>query len=431
MRANIAGVMTTLERLDEDVAELADASVWALSDAETVECMHSIHRASEALMTVQLQLVHQAEIRGLPAEHKFKHLASWLRAELRIDPTPAREMAERSRMLECWPRLRQAVLDGHTDIRQAEVIASALSQIPETVNEVAPEVSAQEIVDKAERMLIGMAGDFPAYQLRRLGQRILDHVAPEIAERAEELALERQEARARQQRGFTLSLPRDGLVHLTGALTVEDAATVKAALEPLCRPCPADDRTPAQQRADALVDVCQLALRTGDLPSHGGEPPQLSVTVAYDSLTQQVGIGTLDNGERLSAEAIRRLACDARILPYVLGGAGQVLDAGRSSRTATGPLRRAVLLRDGGCAFPGCDAQARWAKIHHIIHWFNGGTTDLPNLVALCGRHHVLMHDPSWGWQVRMGADGLPEFIPPTWVDPQQVPQRNQFHPRK
>jgi hypothetical protein len=288
----------------------------------------------------------------------------------------------------------------------------------------------QQILNQAETVLIGMAAQFPAYQLRRLGDRILAHVAPEIADRADEAALRRQEARAHRHRHLTLSTPVDGLVRLTGTLSVEDAAIVSAALHPLCTPIPGDTRTPGQRRADALVDICRLALRTSDLPADGGEPPQLTVTVPFDPLTRTLGPATLDTGHRLSATTARRLACDARLLPIVLGGTSQILDAGRTRRLATGPLRRALTTRDKGCAFPTCDRPPRWTDAHHLIPWSTGGATRLDNLVLLCRHHHTLLHDPTSGWTAQLGPDRLPEFLPPPWTDPTRRPQRNLYHPR-
>jgi hypothetical protein len=286
------------------------------------------------------------------------------------------------------------------------------------------------IVREAESVLIGMAGRFPAYLLRRLGDRILAHVAPEIADRADEAALRRQEARAHANRNFTMAMPIDGMVRVSGLLDVEGAAIVAAALEPLCTPIAGDDRTAAQRRADALIDVCGLALRTTGLPSRGGEPPQMTVTVPFDPVKATLKTAVLDNGERLSAATARRIACNARILPLVLGSASQVLDAGRTRRLATGSLRRALVARDRGCAFPDCDRPPRWCDAHHLTAWARGGPTNLDNLVLLCRHHHRLIHDPDHYWQVRLAADGLPEFLPPPEEDPSQVPRRNEYHVR-
>ncbi|MET8359051.1 DUF222 domain-containing protein, partial [Micromonospora sp. NPDC005171] len=175
-------------------------------------------------------------------------------------------------------------------------------------------------------------------------------------------------------------------------------------------------------------DVCRLALRTGELPEHGRDSAQIVVTTSYDGLTRQLGSGALDTGLHLTPDTVRRLACDATILPAVLSGTGQVLDVGRQRRLITGPLRRALVLRDRGCAFPGCDRPPRWCHAHHIHHWADGGTTNLTNAVLLCGHHHRHVHNSDW--RVRLGGDGHPEFIPPAWLDPEQLPRRNHYHRR-
>ncbi len=177
-----------------------------------------------------------------------------------------------------------------------------------------------------------------------------------------------------------------------------------------------------------MGEVCRLALRTGQLPDNGGDRPQLVVTVSLDELVNGVRAGTLETGTRLTPGAVRRLACDAGVLPVVLGGNSQVLDVGRQRRLFTGPLRRALVLRDGGCAFPGCDRPPRWCDGHHIRHWADGGVTALGNAVLLCGYHHRFIHRGDW--TVRIAADGRPEFLPPSWLDPLRTPRRNLYHLR-
>ena len=454
-------VRELLGQLIEDAVKAADASLWSLSDDGVVDALRAAHHCEQVLAVLAARLVRQAESRGLPESGGHRTTARWLTAHLLLDPQPARELSERATALAAHPALEQAMLDGTADARQATVIAAAVDAVPETLAGLDDPVAAPDIAREAEAALLARTREFPAYLLRRLGDRVLAHVAPDIADRADEIALQRQEARARRARTLTLSLPRDGQVRLSGVLGVEDAATVGAALEPLCRPLPADERTPGQRRADALAEVCRLALRTGRLPDHGGEPPQLTVTVPFAALgadgaddspaggasglsgdsgdpsdggrdpgAGRLGIGELDNGDRVSAATVRRLACDARVLPLVLGGDGQILDAGRSRRTATGALRRALAVRDRGCAFPGCDRPARWCDAHHLRAWSAGGTTDLDNLVLLCRHHHSVVHDPQAGWRVRRGRHHLPEFIPPPWSDPAQRPRRNAFHLR-
>jgi hypothetical protein len=311
------------------------------------------------------------------------------------------------------------------------VIAATLTAVPAdlAVNDTVSLIDTGEIVRQAETVLIDMAARLPAHQLSQVGQRILTHVAPHLAEQSEQAALQRQDARAQQRRGITLSLPDDGMVRLSGILAAEDAAIVQAALHPLCTPIPDDQRSAAQRRADALTDVCRLALSTGKLPADGGQPPQLAVTVAYDPLTRMLSGAVTDTGQRLPVTAVRRLACDAQILPLVLGGSGQILDAGRTRRLATGTLRRALHVRDKGCRYPDCDRPPRWTDAHHLVPWTDGGQTDLDNLVLLCRHHHRLIHHPNSGWQIRPGPDRQPDFIPPPAVDPERRPRRNLYHP--
>ena len=207
-----------------------------------------------------------------------------------------------------------------------------------------------------------------------------------------------------------------GGIRLTGVLDAEGAAIIGAAIQPLTAPATGDDgpdlRTPAARRADALIDVCRLALHTGDLPADGGQPAQLTVTIDWQALSRDLAVGHLDTGTQLSPSATRRLACNAAILPAVLDGASVPIDIGRTRRPYTGATRTAILLRDRGCAFPGCDRPPRWTEIHHIRYWSHGGSTNRDNGVALCSRHHHLIHQPHNGWTVRLGRR------PPTRVHP-------------
>ncbi|NMO54596.1 DUF222 domain-containing protein [Actinoplanes sp. TBRC 11911] len=421
--------MAELEQLGDDAAKLAAAALWPFSDDELTDLLRAAHRLEQSALVLQARLVRQATTRGLPAAAGHRSTTRWLRALLMLDPQPARDLTEAATAAQ-HPVIEQAMLDRHTDTRQAAVIAATIEAIPADLadhNDL-PAADVSRIVHDAEHTMIEMAARLPAYQLRRIGERILAHVAPEVADRADEAALARQEARARRRRGLTLSLPLDGLVRLSGVLGIEDAATVQAALHPLCQPLPEDDRTPAQRRADALVEICRLTLRTGQLPDDGGEAPQVAVTVAYQPLTRTLGTAVTDTGERLSATTVRQMACDARILPVVLGSAGQILDTGRTRRLATAALRRALHIRDGGCAFPDCDRPPRWTDAHHITAWTDGGPTTLDNMVLLCRHHHRLIHHPTTGWHIRLGPDRHPDFIPPPNIDPHQRPRRNLYH---
>jgi hypothetical protein len=312
---------------------------------------------------------------------------------------------------------------------QAEVIVKAVTGLAEHGSTLQGSALQGE-VEKA--LLADECVALTPAQLAIAADYAVSRAAPDLADELLRKRLEEAEKRAARDRAFTLSPFGDGTgrTRLTGILGAEAAAIVNAALEPLCTPAGKDDtRTATQRRADALTDVCRLALATDELPDSGGDASKVVVTIGHEEIAAAVGRGLLDNGERLTPETVRRMACCAGIIPAVLGTTGQVLDLGRERRLFTGAARRALVLRDGGCAFPGCDRPPKWTEGHHILHWILGGRTDLNNGVLLCGHHHRVIHQGEW--LVRTAADGLPEFIPPAWLDPLQTPRRNTFHRKR
>jgi len=125
----------------------------------------------------------------------------------------------------------------------------------------------------------------------------------------------------------------------------------------------------------------------------------------------------LPDGRELSAGELRRLCCDANLIPAVLGARSEPLDVGRAQRLVTPAIRRALTLRDQHCAFPSCDTPASRCDAHHITPWRDGGPTALGNLVLLCPHHHGLVEPDPFSsrdqWQVSIHTDGYPVFRPP------------------
>jgi len=139
-------------------------------------------------------------------------------------------------------------------------------------------------------------------------------------------------------------------------------------------------------------------------------------------------LGTLGDGRKVTPATVRRMACDADVAPVVLGSHSEILDVGRVRRLVTPAIRKALIVRDRGCAFPDCDRPPCWCDAHHTTPWMDGGITSLDTCVLLCRKHHVIVHEGQW--QVRLGSHRHPEFIPPVFVDPLQRPQRNIYHHR-
>ncbi|HKE63831.1 MAG TPA: DUF222 domain-containing protein [Micromonosporaceae bacterium] len=408
----------------ELVGEFAARPGYALTDESLCTALTDLHRLMSLATAAAATVVHEAAGRDLPHRQDATSTVAWLRDLLRIAPADARQLTALGAVLDARSALMEAITVGTVNAGQALAVGRVLADVP---------AEDQALVDKVEAVLIDHASQCEATILRRLGDRVLAHVAPELADERLRERLDREERHARQRRGFTMSADGLGGMRLSGVLDVAGAAIVTAALDPLSAPARGDDgpdlRTPAARRADALVDVCRIALAAGGLPDNGGQPPQLSVTVDFDTLRRGVAMGQLDTGQLLTADTVRRLACTAQLLPVVLDGAGVPIDVGRGRRLFTGAARQAVLLRDGGCAFPGCERPPRWTDIHHIVSWSDGGMTNRDNGVALCGHHHRLMHHSDW--QVRLAADRRPEFIPPAYIDPRQRPRRNPYHDRR
>ena len=169
-------------------------------------------------------------------------------------------------------------------------------------------------------------------------------------------------------------------------------------------------------------------------PVRGPGRPLLTITMDQRWLRLAVGHGTLDSGALVDAATVRRWACDAEIVPMVLGSRSEPLDIGRRSRLVPDAMRRALTFRDRGCAFPGCTRRPRRCEAHHVDHWGNDGPTALDNLTLLCRHHHQVIHHGHWTVQM---IDGLPVVHPatPGWTrsedpDPADDPPPSSLEPQ-
>ena len=412
-----------LSELNKQLASYVDLPTWSLTEADVIAGIDAAHAAVGQSMAVLAHLVREFDGRGMAKVQHAPNTSTWLRGRLRVDPAMAKRLVRLGGILHRATALDDALGTGAISAEHVDVIGKAVQRIPA--------VAGVAAAADAEAVLLQAARDYEPHVVRRVGEQVLSIVAPEIAEQADADAVARMDREAEAARCLTLTDLGDGRHRLSGYLTAEGAAIVNAAIDPLSKPIGAagtDERTAAQRRVDALVEVCDLALHTGTLPDNGGDRPQVVVTTDYDTLCGQLGCGLLDTGHRLSPETVRRMACDALIIPAILDSKGQPLDVGRAKRSVDGAIRRALVLRDGGCAFPGCDRHPRWCVGHHVQHWSHGGVTSLQNSALLCRRHHWLIHHSEW--EVRIAADGLPEFIPPSYVDPDRRPRRNPYHGR-
>jgi hypothetical protein len=176
-----------------------------------------------------------------------------------------------------------------------------------------------------------------------------------------------------------------------------------------------DTRSPARRRADALGEICRQWLDSSDRPTVTGERPHVIVTIDIETLGRGVNAPgkARSDGARLadvgpiSAQDALMWACDAQVTRVITDAASRPLDVGRTRRITPPWIRKALVVRDKGCAFPHCGRPPSWCDPHHARHWTKGGPTALSNLVLLCRRHHRLIHHNRFSVDI---ADGLPRF---------------------
>ncbi len=362
---------------------------------------------------------------------------SWLASELRYTRGQASAMVHHAHDLHRFTHIGDALRDGVANDRQAQAITQVLKKLPTDLG--------MEAETKAQTTMVGYCDQFDSHELAGLSRHLLEVVAPEVAEEVEEKRQQRELRDAQQGRYLNFTNDGHGSTFMKGSLPTADAALLKAQIEALAQqmhrtalelrdPGVAQPSWP-QRRADALVELARRIAIQQAAPKHGGDRPHMVVLIDYDDLLSDCRGASLADGTQLTAGQLRQHACDAGILPIILGGPSGVLDVGREQRLVTPDIRHALQVRDKGCVFPGCNRPAADCDAHHITPWAQGGETSLSNLCLLCKHHHNLLEPDTkraskLQWQIRISNDGTPEVIPPRYVDKHRRPRCHQrFRP--
>jgi Domain of unknown function (DUF222)/HNH endonuclease len=361
--------------LEAGIGALFDVDLDGLSDDERLDLLRVVHRLVCRLEAARTRVVGSVHRRGAVHADGAVSTAAWLRSRLRISDGAAQVRAAQA--VRQVPEVDAAYQAGEISYQHVSVVAAVL-----------PDVEPEVLAAGAGKLLAEQAAQLAPGRLRHAAVRIRDHFDPEAAER-----------RARQRldgRWLTVARTFEGAVSVQGMLDPAGGelliTTLRALMPP---PAPEDLCTPAARRADALLDLCRLA--SAHAPTAGGEKPHVTVTIDWEVLRgATTGGASLGSGTPVTPETARRLACDATIIPAVLGTAGEPLDLGRAARLVSTAQRRALVLRDQGCRFPGCDRPPQWTDAHHLIPWAQGGPTDLHNLLLLCRWHHTAVHEGGW-----------------------------------
>ncbi|GAA4402977.1 hypothetical protein GCM10023168_14080 [Fodinibacter luteus] len=286
------------------------------------------------------------------------------------------------------------------------------------VGRLEPLLQAQA-VPTVTRALLELGVAWGPTLMRRLRPRLLaEHGAAGVFD-------DLQERLAKSARLSSPMVESGDLTEYQLLMTPEQAAVLEAAIGPLSAPAPnevtgeRDLRPAGQRRVEALTQVCRrsagLDAEAQGADGAGGAAAAVHVIVPLADLEQRVGcgevVGSTASGTLLSPEVLRRVCCAADLVPHVLGSAGEDLDLGRVVRLFTRGQRRLLWRRDRGCTYPGCTAPAAWAQAHHVLHWLDGGRSDVDNAALLCQRHHTFVHQRRLVAAVRRTPDERGRYV--------------------
>lgn len=423
------------------VALLADAHavVDALSltplpagpDESILDALRDLERLQRRLSTVGYALIAEADIRALPTTLGARSMTALLRGLLRIDPAEAHSRVQAAaaagprqhagQVLEpVFAQVAAAQADGSISERHARVIERCIDGLPE---DAAPHTA------QVEADLVAAATTLCPTDLAKVVARVRDCYDPD--------GLLRDHAERERRRTLELSQRPDGSGRIDGELTAELTERLLGVMDAFGRPAngpnagvggseQGDVRTAGQRRHDALLEALRLLDRSDRLPTAGGVSATVIVTMTDDAWRTGRGLARLGHGAVLPARAAIDLAGgDLRLLTVAMDRARAVTAYSTSHRLFTEQQRLALIARDRGCTFPGCDVAAGRCEAHHVRDAALGGPTSVDNGALLCPYHHA--HFDRLGWQCEM-RDGRPHWRPPRWLDPDRVPIRNVLH---
>ena len=355
----------------------------------------------------RLNLAFSKEAARLSAEFREEETADrldaptageWIRHNCKMKSGAAYDCINVGEQLPRIAKCAQAMVDGEIGFAHLSVIARTATALSNTT----PESVFQEddVLEHARESSVG--------RLWHYCERLRHALDPEGVERDHRVAVE--------ERSLKLSMWEDGSLQISGQLDPVGGAAFRTALEPLAQPMgQGDERCLERRQGDAVVELSLHSLDVGLVPQHASQRPHLQVTTTIETLQGLPGSPAADMefSTPISSTTVQRLACDGNIARVVFGPGSVVVDVGRAARVVSGATRRALNARDQHCQWPGCERTASWSAAHHLVHWVQGGATDLSNLILLCHRHHWMVHEG--GWKLARADDGRLLAIPPVY----------------
>ncbi len=336
--------------------------------------------------------VREADLTDAAEVDGMKTMQSWLRGRGRLAPRSAARLVRNGRALQHLPAVAAGFAEGTVSSDQVDVVVPVAAERNRTA------ATDQGVdLDEVDRTLASVAVEGSVVQLTGVVRHYLAR-----------LDTDGPEPDPTEQRALSIAPYGDGMVMIRGQLDAVGGEKIMAALESMLqadRP-KGDRRTRAQQLADALVQMADNQLASGELPILRTVKPTVVVTIpGADFFDPSTGPGTATTafGSPLSAAGARMAACDGSVIRVLLDQHGLPMDVGRAMRVVPPHIRKAVELRDRTCVFAGCSAPKYWCDVHHLIEWMFGGKTSLENSALLCERHHTKVHH---GFRVQRDPDG-------------------------
>lgn len=372
-----AGTADLLEQLDSVVAAIASVSFDGLLDAELERFLDGLRgpitrleaTRSSGFADLERRAARRAPAGGATAAELEQRRRNARRQ--RLTPSAAKRAAQAGRAAADHAVTGTAFRSGDLGTDHARLIGELLRRIPPPLRE------------EVERRLVGLARQLDPVAFGRAARELVGREAPEAAAHAERGAADR--------RSFRASDTPDGGFAFGGLLHGTAAETARAALQAFRRPdTPDEHRSSEQAGADAFEQLCEAALRVGDAPTDHGVRPHVVVVVDEADLCGPAGVARLaHSAQPVTTGAIGHLLDDCTVSRIVRDAAGTPVSASEAVRTVPAGLWKALLVRDGGCTWNGCDAPASWCDVAHGQHAFHtGGRLSPGNAALLCRRHH-------------------------------------------
>lgn len=379
--------------------------LW-MSASDKAAALLELDRARDRIAATEFAVLAHAE--DVAAESGARSPSAWLTAATLRDRGSCAADEHLASGLHQWEAVGVALAAGDMNIEQARVVVSALDALPADL------VGASLLIE-AETYLVAQAADFGPKELRNLGAHLLGVIAPDKLEEAERRKIEAEMERARKRTRLTLRPNRDGTTTLNATLPDGAADRLRIYLDAIASPrrnpetaereepagfatydAATGRRIPADQiRGRAFMTLLEH-LDPSKLPAHGGLATTVMVTIRLEDLQAEFGKVGLAAGGSISAGEARRLACDAGIIPVVLGARSEVLDLGRKRRLCSPAQRKAMAVLHPTCMAEGCVVPAEHCELHHLDPWSRGGRTDLDRIFQGCSHHHDRMHDAAY-----------------------------------